>query len=129
MAFDAGLWAPAFAVVLMGIGLAVGLIFYGAGRVRKVRRVRSFIGGETATPAPTHFTGASFYLTVRNLPVVRGIYGDAEREAFDLYRVVGQYSQGLVKWLRSLHTGVLETYATWVLAGAVAVAALVFLLS
>jgi len=128
LSFGTGIWSPAPATVLIIVGLVVGLLFYKLGGALKVRRVRSFIGGEVKTPAPTRLSGTGFYQTVRKLPGIRQIYRDAEAEAFDVYRVTGQYGQKLVNWLSSLHTGVLETYVTWTIAGAVVVLALLFLL-
>ena len=79
-------------------------------------------------PAPTNVTGTGFYLTVRNLPFIRGVYGDAERSAFDLYRLSGQMGGHVVSALRGLHTGVVGTYVTWVVVGLGMLMALLFLL-
>jgi formate hydrogenlyase subunit 3/multisubunit Na+/H+ antiporter MnhD subunit len=128
LAFDTGSWVPLTAVVLLLVGLVLGLAFYAVGRAFKIRRVTDFVGGEVTTPAPTHMSGTGFYLTVKRLPILRGFYADAERGAFDIYRLGGQYGLRVVEFLRGLHTGVLETYVTWVLAGAAAVVALVFAL-
>jgi formate hydrogenlyase subunit 3/multisubunit Na+/H+ antiporter MnhD subunit len=128
LAFPVAFWGPVQAVALMLIGLALGLAFYAVGRGMKVRRVRPFLGGEVTMPASTHVSGTGFYLTVRELPFIRGFYGDAEREAFDAYRVAGQVGSRVVAGLSKLHTGVLEVYVTWVVVGAGAVIALMFLL-
>jgi len=121
-----GLWGPLGAMVLIIVGLALGLIFYFMGRGLKVRRARSFIGGEVKTPAPTYMSGTGFYETVKKLPILRQMYGDAEAEAYDLYRVIGQYGQKLISWLSDLHTGVLETYAMWAVVGVGVALALLF---
>jgi NADH:ubiquinone oxidoreductase subunit 5 (subunit L)/multisubunit Na+/H+ antiporter MnhA subunit len=123
-----GSWVPLAAALMLLLGLGLGVVFYAAGRAFRVRRTRSFIGGETTTPASTHVSGTGFYLTFRNLPVIRGFYDNAESEAFDVYRLGGQYGSRVVEVLRSLHTGVLETYVTWVLAGAAAIVLLLFAL-
>ncbi len=128
LAFATGSWAPLLAVVLLAVGLALGMVFYLVGGALKPRRVAGFSGGEARTPEPMHVSGTGFYLTVKKLPVIRGFYADAENEAFDVYRLTGQYGSKIVEFLRGLHTGVLETYVTWVLAGAAAVVALVFVL-
>jgi formate hydrogenlyase subunit 3/multisubunit Na+/H+ antiporter MnhD subunit len=125
---QSGSWVPLGAAVLLGLGLALGLVFYAAGRAFRVRRTRSFIGGETAPPVPTHVSGTGFYLTIRQLPVIRGFYANAEDEAFDVYRLGGQFGGRVVEFLRGLHTGILETYVTWVLAGAAAIVLLVLAL-
>jgi hypothetical protein len=128
LSFVTGNLNPLWAALLIGLALLCGLVFYALGGAFKVRRVRSFIGAETKVPAPTYLSGTGFYLTVRNLPGLRVLYSDAEREAFDPYRLVGQYGQIIVEWLRRLHTGILETYVTWVLAGAAIAMAIIFLL-
>ena len=132
LSFKTGLWVPLAgagpgAVLLVLLGLLGGVLFYLVGNAFKVRRVRTFSGGEIETPASTQVLGTGFYLTVRELPIIRGFYKDAEQEAFDVYRLTGQYGQGVVTWLRRLHSGVLETYVTWILIGAAVVAAAVFL--
>jgi formate hydrogenlyase subunit 3/multisubunit Na+/H+ antiporter MnhD subunit len=126
--FRAGFWGPIGAVVLLLVALGLGLLFYGLGRAMKVRRVRSFVAGEVDLPAPTQVSGTGFYLTVRDLPFIRGLYSDAEKEAFDVYRVGGQLGAAVVSGLRELHTGVLEVYVTWVVVGVAVVIALLFLL-
>jgi len=126
--FSAGFWGPMQAVVLILLGLALGMVIYAVGRTMKVRRVRSFLGGEVTMPAPTNVTGTGFYLTVRDLPFIRGVYGDAERSAFDVYRLSGQLGGQVVSALRKLHTGVVATYVTWVVVGVGVLMALLFLL-
>jgi len=128
LSFKGAFWGPMQAVLLILVGLALGLIVYALGGVVKVRRVRPFLAGEIDPPGPTYMSGTGFYLTVRNLPFIKGIYGDAEREAFDGYRVTGKLGVVLVAALRKLHTGVLEVYVTWVVVGVAAVMALLFLL-
>ncbi|MCK4276938.1 MAG: hypothetical protein KAX78_10520, partial [Phycisphaerae bacterium] len=64
----------------------------------------------------------------RDLPVIRGFYGDAESKAFDVYRLAGQLGSLPITVLKKLHTGVLEMYVTWVVAGMAAIIALLFLL-
>ena len=121
-----GLWGPLPAMILIVVGLGLGLLLYALGKGFKVRRVRPFIGGEVDTPASTHLSGTQFYLTVRNLPIIRNIYDDAEKQAFDIYRLVAQYGHELVDWISSLHSGVLPTYAAWCIAGIGGVLALLF---
>ena len=125
--FDTGLWGPGAAVALIIVGLLLGLVLYGLGRTLKVRRTRPFIAGEVDLP-DTQVSGTGFYLTVRELPGIRAFYGDAERQAFDVYRVAGQVGSAVVAALRKLHTGVLEVYVTWVVVGVGLVMALLFLL-
>lgn len=128
LSFGWGFWGPLQAVALIVVSLALGLVFYGAGRVTRIRRVRPFLAGEVDVPGSTHMSGTGFYQTVRQLPGIRGFYGDAEKEAFDVYRLAGLLGTMVLSGLRKLHTGVLEVYVTWVVVGVGVVMALLFLL-
>jgi NADH:ubiquinone oxidoreductase subunit 5 (subunit L)/multisubunit Na+/H+ antiporter MnhA subunit len=113
-----GLWDPTVATGLILVGVAVGLGFYVLSRGMKVRVVSTFVGGEDATSdAQWHVSGTHFYETIRRLPALRGIFGDASAGVFDVYRLSGRYGHTLVERLRAWHTGVLAAYASWVLVG------------
>ncbi|MGB2753724.1 MAG: proton-conducting transporter membrane subunit [Phycisphaerae bacterium] len=113
-----GLWDPTVATGLILIGVAVGLVFYVLSRGMKVRVVSTFVGGEDATSdAQWHVSGTHFYETIRRLPVLRGVFGDASAGVFDVYRLSGRYGRTVVERLRAWHTGVLAAYASWVLVG------------
>ncbi len=128
LAHATGIWQPGAATILILVGVVLGLLFYALGGAFKIRKVRPFICGEMNTGDATHLSGTSFYRTIRKLPFLSGVYDNAENEVFDLYRWVAQYGSRLTGWLSSLHTGVLETYAAWVIGGAVAVLGLLYLL-
>ena len=112
-----GLWQPLPALLLMVVGLIGGLLIYLAGRGFQVRRTRTFVGGELLPSEPVRVSGTGFYETIRRLPIVGGIYKDAERKAFDLYRLAGQFGGTLVETLRGFHTGMLPLYVSWCLLG------------
>ncbi|MGB2937738.1 MAG: proton-conducting transporter membrane subunit [Phycisphaerae bacterium] len=113
-----GLWAPGLATGLILIGVALGLLFYFVSRGMKVRVVANFAGGEdTSSDAQWHVSGTHFYETIRQLPILRGVFGDASAGAFDVYRLSGRYGSTLVEQLRNWHTGVLAVYASWVVVG------------
>jgi len=113
-----GLWDPTLATGLILIGVAVGLVFYVLSRGMKIRVVSTFVGGEDASSdAQWHVSGTHCYETIRRLPVLRGIFGDASAGVFDVYRLSGHYGHTLVERLRAWHTGVLAVYASWVLVG------------
>ncbi|MFH0965506.1 MAG: proton-conducting transporter membrane subunit [Planctomycetota bacterium] len=113
------LWNPGLATGLLLLGIAVGFVLYLVGSGVRARTARSWIGGEVLKPETLHAPGTSFYNTVRELPVVQSLYGDAEREAFDIYHIGGRYGSAFVETLRAFHTGALTLYASWVLAGLV----------
>jgi formate hydrogenlyase subunit 3/multisubunit Na+/H+ antiporter MnhD subunit len=114
-----GWWSPNMGTALIIVGIILGLVLYLATRAMKVRVTPTFVGGEQPR-ATARFSGPDFYETIRNLPLLRAIYGDAEAGAFDGYRLTGQAGQGLVDILRSWHGGLLPVYVAWVLFGLLA---------
>jgi len=112
-----GLWTPLPALLLVAVGLVGGLVIYLAGRAFKVRRTKTFIGGEVLPSESIRVSGTGFYNTIRQLPMVGAVYSDAERMAFDIYRLGGRYGGTLVQTLRGFHTGVLPLYVSWCLLG------------
>jgi len=110
-------WSPLPALALMIVGILGGIIIYAIGRAFRIRRARTFVCGEVLPAEPTRLSGTGFYATIRELPIVRGFYDDAERQAFDAYRVGGRYGGTLVETLRAFHTGMLPLYVSWCLLG------------
>ena len=76
-----------------------------------------FVGGELLPSEPHRVSGTGFYDTVRRLPILRGMYRDAEGQAYDIYRLGGRFGGSLVRVLRSFHSGVLPLYVSWCLLG------------
>lgn len=113
VAFGLGVWASSQATVLLIIGLILGVVFYAIGRVGKARVSRNFVGGELLAGDEVRVPGTTFYETVRELPLLRGMYGDAREEAYDVYHLGDRYGSTLVNNLRRLHTGVLAVYVAW----------------
>jgi len=116
-AYPLGVWTSSQAVVLLLIGLALGLLLYAIGRIGKARVTRSFLGGELVGTDEVRVPGTGFYDTVRDMPVLRGMYRDAHEEAYDVYHLGGRYGSTLVQALRSAHTGVLAVYVAWCVLG------------
>ena len=116
----AGLWEPSVVTGLILIGFLVGVLVYLYTRALRVRVVGNFVAGEDSSSDELwHVSGTHFYETIRRLPVLRVIFGDASVGAFDLYRLGGQYGRGLVDRLRAWHTGLLAAYASWIIIGLV----------
>jgi len=86
-----GLWQPLPALGMVFLGLIGGLIIYVIGKGLRVRRARMFVGGELVPSEPYRVSGTGFYNTVRRLPIIRGMYQDAEHEAYDIYRLGGRF--------------------------------------
>ncbi len=115
-----GYWSPGVGTGLVLIGVALGLLLYMLTSVMKVRVVPTFMAGETMASDQQRFAGGDFYETVRQLPLLRRLYGDAEMGAFDGYRLAGRSGHRIVDLLRSWHSGLLPVYVAWVLFGLVA---------
>jgi len=111
------LWRPLPALGLLVLGLIGGVVIYMFGRAFRGRRARTFVGGEVLPSEVVRVSGTGFYATIRRLPIVGPVYTDAERKAFDVYRLGGRYGGTLVQGLRDLHTGVLPLYVSWCLLG------------
>jgi formate hydrogenlyase subunit 3/multisubunit Na+/H+ antiporter MnhD subunit len=113
-----GFWSPTLATALIVLGVAIGLVIYFIGRTMRVRVVPNFVGGEDdSSDATWHVSGTGFYETIRNLPGLKGVFGDASAGAFDLYRLTGRYGGTLVARLSGWHTGLLAVYTSWILIG------------
>jgi NADH:ubiquinone oxidoreductase subunit 5 (subunit L)/multisubunit Na+/H+ antiporter MnhA subunit len=113
-----GFWSPALATGLIGLGVLAGLGLYAVGRAMRIRVVPNFAGGEdTSSDAIWHVSGTGFYETIRRLPALEWAFNDASAGAFDLYRLGGRYGATLVGRLSAWHTGLLATYASWILIG------------
>lgn len=115
------LWNPVLATGLMLAAFGLGLLVYAWGRGFRVRTSRVYLGGERLPLAagPCHYSGTSFFTTVRSLPGLRAVFRDAEKESFDLYRISGRLGGSLVEVLRRTQTGQLPLYISWVVLGLV----------
>jgi NADH:ubiquinone oxidoreductase subunit 5 (subunit L)/multisubunit Na+/H+ antiporter MnhA subunit len=128
-----GVWWAGLATVLIVVAIAIGLAIYALTmRSGKLRRVRTYIGGELLQDvyvsgeeagAERHIevTGVDFYNTIEQLPVLQRLYTLAQAKAFDLYDLVQKSVNYVIQMLRSLHTGILPTYLRWFVVGMVVV--------
>jgi formate hydrogenlyase subunit 3/multisubunit Na+/H+ antiporter MnhD subunit len=125
-----GIYSSSTASALILIGLAVGVVIYLTSRMlKKVRIVPGFIGGELLDNRANRVMGTSFYNTIRELPLLRRMYGAQERGRLDPYVWFGGLGLRLTGLLRRAHNGLLAMYLSWSLAGAVVlIVLLVFLL-
>ena len=83
------------------------------------RQGQTYIGGESLPASAHHYSGTGFYTTIGELPGIKGIYNDAQREIFDIYHVAAHFGSSLVNMLRRCQTGVLSLYVSWVILGLV----------
>ncbi len=99
---------------LIVIALISGGLIYLVLNSIKVRRGKTFVGGEKLR-AGMEMSGTEFYRTIEELPLFSRIYQGAKNKVFDIYEVgkgIVFYFSGI---LRSLHTGILPNYVSWVL--------------
>jgi len=112
-----GTWGATLATLLILVGIVIGVVIYLLAKVKTTQRqVDAFIGGEALEQHPDMRTsGVDFYDTIRDLPVLHGIYELAHRRAFDVYEWAKSFCAFFTKILRLVHTGVLTTYLLWML--------------
>ena len=128
-----GVWwagtATGMLVLAFGVG---GLVYALTQRGGKIRRCRTYIGGEHMEEARitgeaegparhVEVTGVDFYRTVESLPGAAWMYRLARRKVFDLYEVLTKAVFYGVEILRKAHSGALPSYLTWMVAGLLAV--------
>jgi formate hydrogenlyase subunit 3/multisubunit Na+/H+ antiporter MnhD subunit len=111
-----GWWSPGIATLLIMVGIAIGLVIYLAGRLKAVRTDSAYIGGEIL-PEEARVTGTDFYTTVSDMGFFSSVYKSAEKRAFDTYDIGRKVSFYFIRGLRSIHTGILFQYLTWMLVG------------
>lgn len=128
-----GVWWSGMATVLILLAVVVGLgIYWLTMRGGKLRRVRTYIGGEQMqdvyisgesdqTQRHVEVTGVDFYTTIEQLPGLQRYYALSRARVFDIYEVLMRGSHYFVQILRSLHTGILPVYLRWFVVGLVLV--------
>ncbi len=128
-----GVWWAGLATVLIILAVIVGLIVYLVTmRGGKLRRVRTYIGGEQMRDVyisgeqqdvqrNVEVTGVDFYNTIERLPGLQRFYLLMRARVFDIYVFLKRASDYIVQMLRTLHTGILPSYLRWFVAGLVVV--------
>lgn len=114
-----GIWSPGLATLLIVLGLVLGFAFLKINKAgSSLRQDSAFTGGEGALAQENMVTGAEFYNTIQDMPVLRSIYKKAGEGSFDIYEQAKKIFC-LSRLLQYLHNGVLPTYLVWVLLGMV----------
>jgi len=113
-----GLWdAPlATALLLVGMIVAAGILLISM-RTRTVRSVPTWSCGEVQPNDQMVVPGTHFYKTVSSLQPLRCLYRLQEKGWFDPYAYGDVIGSAVGRFLRWLHSGVLNTYLTWVVVG------------
>jgi formate hydrogenlyase subunit 3/multisubunit Na+/H+ antiporter MnhD subunit len=128
-----GVWWAGLATTMIVGSIVVGLLVYWLTmRGGKLRRVKTYIGGELlqdvyVSGEPTgpgrhiEVTGVDFYNTIEQLPGLQRFYILTRAKVFDIYYLVQNGVNYVIKMLRSLHTGILPAYLRWFVVGLVVV--------
>jgi len=121
-----GIWDAPLAAALMIVGLGLGLaIFLGTRSRATQRRSEIFIGGGTLDDC-SGVKGASFYNTVKDVPMLGALYKLAEKKVFDIYEDGNRAVSICTKFLQWLHNGILSTYMVWSIIGMAAMFIILF---
>ncbi|MFW6103495.1 MAG: NADH-quinone oxidoreductase subunit L [Bacteroidota bacterium] len=113
-----GIWESTAVMIFILLSIILGIIFYLIGDIRNMRTAESYVGGETFREQ-TGFEVTEFYNTVRELKPLKNIYAKAEKGWFDIYHLLKQLFLNFNKAFSRVHTGILNTYAFWIIAGVV----------
>jgi formate hydrogenlyase subunit 3/multisubunit Na+/H+ antiporter MnhD subunit len=113
-----GIWESTAVTVLILLSIILGILIYLIGNIKNMRTAESYIGGESFREEAS-FSVTEFYNTIRELRPLRGIYNIAEKSWFDIYYLLKLAFLSTNKAFSKLHTGILSTYALWIIAGLV----------
>jgi formate hydrogenlyase subunit 3/multisubunit Na+/H+ antiporter MnhD subunit len=128
-----GVWWAGLATTMIVGSIVVGLLVYWLTmRGGKLRRVKTYIGGEllqdvyvsgeqTGPGRHIEVTGVDFYNTIEQLPGLQRFYILTRAKVFDIYYLIQNGVNYVIKMLRSLHTGILPAYLRWFVVGLVVV--------
>ncbi|MFH0763183.1 MAG: proton-conducting transporter membrane subunit [Candidatus Omnitrophota bacterium] len=143
--FFIGSWQSLFAFIWLAAGLLLGLFFYAGKKLVNTRQDKAFTGAEGPVD-DTVFPATEFYKGIEEMPAIKKIYRAIKIEALDLYNIVnfslrtaawllfifvdrainlltvsvGHLVLGLSGAFRRMHTGALDLYLAWALAGLIA---------
>ena len=110
-----GAWFPAKGALLLLLALLIGGLIYLFSK-KKYREDLPYVGGE-AYSDDMRVSGVEFYKTIKDIRPLSKIYNVAEKGLFDIYKVGRSITFYFVGMLRTLHSGSLLTYLSWVILG------------
>jgi formate hydrogenlyase subunit 3/multisubunit Na+/H+ antiporter MnhD subunit len=111
-----GFFDSSFISLLVFISIMLGILIYMVSGSKKFRTEENFIGGESFHDK-TGFPVTEFYQSIRRSTILSWFYTKAEKRYFDLYDLSKSFTLGFSNILRTGHTGILTSYAFWVLSG------------
>jgi formate hydrogenlyase subunit 3/multisubunit Na+/H+ antiporter MnhD subunit len=111
-----GFWNSSFVSLLVLVSIVLGIVFYLAFNLKKLRTEDSFIGGEKIQDQ-TSYPTPEFYKTIGEFRFIGWMYKKAEEKLFDIYDLAKRFVLWVSHRLSEGHTGVLPSYVLWVCAG------------
>ena len=122
-----GNWSSGMVSILILVSLAIGFLIYALGNMKNFRKSDSFLGGERLHDS-TEFPSTNFYHTISQSQPFSFMYSKASHGWFDLYELSRLGVLKLTQWLRITHTGILQTYAIWMIVGLIILLILLLIL-
>ncbi len=120
MVHFSGIWSSSLATGLILMGIAIGFIIYLIGNIKGLREDEPFVGGaDVSKYKEMRVSGVEFYETIKDMPILKGIYKKAEDKFFDIYDQGTKFTLFFTKILRKIHNGVLSSYLGWCLLGGI----------
>ncbi len=111
-----GIWNAPLATALILAGLLAGFLFFILTKAMPTREEGIFVGGEVLDDN-AGIKGTSFYNTIKDIPLIGGMYALAEKKVFDIYEEGAKGTFFFTDILKWLHNGILPTYLVWCLVG------------
>jgi formate hydrogenlyase subunit 3/multisubunit Na+/H+ antiporter MnhD subunit len=111
-----GFFDSSFISMLVFISIILGILLYIISGSKKFRTEENFIGGESFHEKAS-FPVTEFYQGIRKAKILSWFYTKAEERWFDLYDLSKRFTLGFSNILGEAHTGILTSYAIWVMAG------------
>lgn len=109
-----GFYQPGVILLLFGVAFVVGIILFLL--IKNIRFDDIYVGGMEGEEKHS-VPGTDFYNDIRNMSPLRKLYDWAERKFFDIYDMGRKFVFFFSEIFQELHTGLLHTYAMWILAG------------
>jgi formate hydrogenlyase subunit 3/multisubunit Na+/H+ antiporter MnhD subunit len=111
-----GSWPSSTISILVLASILLGILIYFLGNIKNFRTSDSFIGGESLQDEAT-YTTPEFYKSFMEFKWLDFMYGKAKEGWFDLYEIMRKSGSWLGRLFSRAHTGILQDYALWAVAG------------
>ena len=109
-----GLYKSGLVFAMMGVPFLIGLIVYLV--IKKVRYDEIYLGGMDALEK-YRVAGTEFYNEIRQMKPLCTVYDWAEKQALDLYALLGKGTSSIGGLLQKAHPGILSLYLLYIVIG------------